>query len=278
MIAAIKKLKDLEGVHSHVLASRISEPTKDALQMDCLPASMLKLIKSLRTLPKEEGVQTVVKFMDEYSPSYCQGFVPIVLVAIERSRVLSVSLACNVVWCIVWSLGAALETIQQVHCVVITLFEEAKAGGMSVAGSSYNASVRLNSSVLPNMFPSGSAQETTWTRTRFPWISSKISSEPSWLTPPNAIGLALKLVSPEKIKEDRKAKFIGTGHYEDIELDAASTRNMKVDAASISESTNNANPSQLKLELSDNGAIDSSNVEEIESQRQQYMNQKRLGL
>ncbi|GLJ41867.1 hypothetical protein SUGI_0866880 [Cryptomeria japonica] len=79
MIAAIKKLKDLEGVHSHVLASRISEPTKDALQMDCLPASMLKLIKSLRTLPKEEGVQTIVKFMDEYSPSYCQGSVPIVL-------------------------------------------------------------------------------------------------------------------------------------------------------------------------------------------------------
>ncbi|GLJ17861.1 hypothetical protein SUGI_0312420 [Cryptomeria japonica] len=81
-----------------------------------------------------------------------------------------------------------------------------------------------------------------------------------------------------KIKEDRKAKFIGTSHYEDIELDAASTRNMKADAASISESTNNANPSQLKPEPSDNGVIDSSNVEEIESQRQQYMNQKRLGL
>ncbi|XP_057823974.1 uncharacterized protein LOC131036172 isoform X1 [Cryptomeria japonica] len=81
----------------------------------------------------------------------------------------------------------------------------------------------------------------------------------------------LKSMSPEKLKEDRKAKFIGIGHCEDIELDAASTRNMKADAASISESTNNADPSQLKPEPSDNGAIDSSNVEEIESQRQQYI-------
>ncbi|GLJ36864.1 hypothetical protein SUGI_0744660 [Cryptomeria japonica] len=62
-------------------------------------------------------------------------------VAMECSRVLSVSLACNVVWCTVWSLGAALEAIKQVHCVVITLFEEAKVGDMSVEGSSYNASV-----------------------------------------------------------------------------------------------------------------------------------------
>ncbi|GLJ26449.1 hypothetical protein SUGI_0510520 [Cryptomeria japonica] len=69
MIATIKKLKDLEGVHIHVLASCISEPTREALRMDYLPALMLKLTKSLRTLPKEEGVQTVVKFMDEYSPS-----------------------------------------------------------------------------------------------------------------------------------------------------------------------------------------------------------------
>ncbi|GLJ26462.1 hypothetical protein SUGI_0510840 [Cryptomeria japonica] len=69
MITAIKKLKDLEGVHIHVFASRISEPTKEALRMDYLLASMLKLTKSLRTLPKEEGVHTVVKFMDEYSSS-----------------------------------------------------------------------------------------------------------------------------------------------------------------------------------------------------------------
>ncbi|GLJ21618.1 hypothetical protein SUGI_0402080 [Cryptomeria japonica] len=40
---------------------------REALRMDYLPAFMLKLTKPLRTLPKEEGVQTVVKFMDEYS-------------------------------------------------------------------------------------------------------------------------------------------------------------------------------------------------------------------
>ncbi|GLJ22249.1 hypothetical protein SUGI_0418410 [Cryptomeria japonica] len=62
-----KNYRLLEAVHVHVLASRISEPTREALRMDYLPVFLLKLTNPLRTLPKEEGVQTVVKFMDEYS-------------------------------------------------------------------------------------------------------------------------------------------------------------------------------------------------------------------
>ncbi|GLJ26473.1 hypothetical protein SUGI_0511100 [Cryptomeria japonica] len=171
---------------------------------------------------------------------------------------------------------AALETIKQVHCVVITLFEEAKADvhkrrhgpGPGSLGSPVKFLANQAGCLLqmPLKEPLGGAHadpKETYKRIKYAILRH--------LT-------ALKLVSPEKIKEDCKAKFIGTSHYEDIELDAASTRNMKADAASISESTNNANPSQLKLGLSDNGAIDSSNLEEIESQRQQNMNQKRLGL
>lgn len=62
-----KNYRLLEGLHVHVLASRICEPTREALRLDYLPVFMLKLTNPLRSLSKEEGVQTVVKFMDEYS-------------------------------------------------------------------------------------------------------------------------------------------------------------------------------------------------------------------
>jgi replication factor C subunit 1 len=57
----------LEDVHVHFLASGTCEPTRGALRLDYLPLLVLQLTRPLQTLPKEEAVQTVVEFMNEYS-------------------------------------------------------------------------------------------------------------------------------------------------------------------------------------------------------------------
>ncbi|XP_059075843.1 replication factor C subunit 1 [Cryptomeria japonica] len=62
-----RKSEDEMEIHSHLFLLFFVFLYREALRMDYLPAFMLKLTKPLRTLPKEEGVQTVVKFMDEYS-------------------------------------------------------------------------------------------------------------------------------------------------------------------------------------------------------------------
>ncbi|KAH9301736.1 hypothetical protein KI387_013319, partial [Taxus chinensis] len=47
-----KNYRLLEDVHVHVLASRVCEPTREALRMDFLPVFMLKLTNPMQTLPK----------------------------------------------------------------------------------------------------------------------------------------------------------------------------------------------------------------------------------
>eukprot|EP00252_Welwitschia_mirabilis_P003820 TRINITY_DN1388_c0_g1_i1.p1 TRINITY_DN1388_c0_g1~~TRINITY_DN1388_c0_g1_i1.p1 ORF type:complete len:950 (-),score=248.13 TRINITY_DN1388_c0_g1_i1:318-3167(-) len=64
-----KNTRLLADVHVHVLASRACELTREALRLDYLSLLLLKLISPLQRLPKEEAVQSVVHFMDEYSLS-----------------------------------------------------------------------------------------------------------------------------------------------------------------------------------------------------------------
>lgn len=62
-----KNTRLLEDVHVHFLASGTCEPTREALRLDYLPLLLLRLTRPLQALPKEEAVQTVVEFMNEYS-------------------------------------------------------------------------------------------------------------------------------------------------------------------------------------------------------------------
>lgn len=62
-----KNTRLLEDVHVHFLASGTCELTREALRLDYLPLLVLRLTKPLQELPKEEAVQTVVEFMNEYS-------------------------------------------------------------------------------------------------------------------------------------------------------------------------------------------------------------------
>eukprot|EP01018_Ginkgo_biloba_P023733 Gb_23963 [translate_table: standard] len=62
-----KNVRLLEDVHAHILASHLCEPTREALRLDYLPLLLLRLTHPLRALPKEEAVQVVLEFMEEYS-------------------------------------------------------------------------------------------------------------------------------------------------------------------------------------------------------------------
>lgn len=62
-----KKLRLLDDVHVHLLASRACEPTRQAVRRDYLHVLALLLTAPLKIMPKERAVQTVVDFMEEYS-------------------------------------------------------------------------------------------------------------------------------------------------------------------------------------------------------------------
>lgn len=62
-----KKTRLLEDVHVHMLASRICEPTREAVRLDYLPLLSMHLTQPLHTLPKDEAVQQVVDLLEEYS-------------------------------------------------------------------------------------------------------------------------------------------------------------------------------------------------------------------
>lgn len=62
-----KKLRLLDDVHVHMLASRMCEPTRQAVRRDYLHVLGLKLTMPLKEMPKEAAVKTVVDFMEEYS-------------------------------------------------------------------------------------------------------------------------------------------------------------------------------------------------------------------
>ncbi|XP_078433048.1 replication factor C1 [Wolffia australiana] len=62
-----KNLRLLEDVHVHFLASQQSSLDREALRVDYFPLLMKQLTKPLRTMPKEEAVQSVVELMDCYS-------------------------------------------------------------------------------------------------------------------------------------------------------------------------------------------------------------------
>lgn len=62
-----KKMRLLDDVHVHMLASRVCEPTRQAVRREYLHVLALHLTFPLKSLPKEKAVQSVVGFMEEYS-------------------------------------------------------------------------------------------------------------------------------------------------------------------------------------------------------------------
>ncbi|CAM6084916.1 unnamed protein product [Calypogeia fissa] len=62
-----KKVRLLEDVHIHLLASRTCEPTREAIRMGYVPLLSLILSYPLRHSPKEVAVEEVVRIMEEYS-------------------------------------------------------------------------------------------------------------------------------------------------------------------------------------------------------------------
>ncbi|KAL3690417.1 hypothetical protein R1sor_016726 [Riccia sorocarpa] len=62
-----KKVRLLEDVHIHLLASRICEPTRESIRLNYVPVLLLHITHSLRHLPKDEAVDHVVNLMNEYS-------------------------------------------------------------------------------------------------------------------------------------------------------------------------------------------------------------------
>ncbi|KAL2610583.1 hypothetical protein R1flu_029156 [Riccia fluitans] len=62
-----KKVRLLEDVHIHLLASRICEPTRESIRLNYVPVILLHITHSLRHLPKDEAVDHVVSLMNEYS-------------------------------------------------------------------------------------------------------------------------------------------------------------------------------------------------------------------
>lgn len=62
-----KKLRLLDDIHVHVLASRSCEPTRQAIRRDYLHVLALQLTAPLKSMPKEMGVKAVIDFMEEYS-------------------------------------------------------------------------------------------------------------------------------------------------------------------------------------------------------------------
>ncbi|KAJ7519359.1 hypothetical protein O6H91_20G035600 [Diphasiastrum complanatum] len=62
-----KKIRLLEDVHVHMLASRNCEPTREAVRLDYVKVLALQLTVPLRRLNKDEAVLKVVDVMDEYS-------------------------------------------------------------------------------------------------------------------------------------------------------------------------------------------------------------------
>ncbi|KAI5058482.1 hypothetical protein GOP47_0026652 [Adiantum capillus-veneris] len=62
-----KKLRLLDDIHVHMLASRTCEPTRQAVRRDYLHVLALKLTTPLKEMPKEAAVKTVVDVMEDYS-------------------------------------------------------------------------------------------------------------------------------------------------------------------------------------------------------------------
>ncbi|CAM6042954.1 unnamed protein product [Sphagnum compactum] len=62
-----KKMRLLEDVHVHLLASHACEPTREAIRLDYVPLLSLQMTHPLHNLPKEEAVNKVVDTMDDYS-------------------------------------------------------------------------------------------------------------------------------------------------------------------------------------------------------------------
>ncbi|CAM6007169.1 unnamed protein product [Sphagnum balticum] len=62
-----KKMRLLEDVHVHLLASHACEPTREAIRLDYVPLLSLRMTHPLHNLPKEEAVNKVVDTMDDYS-------------------------------------------------------------------------------------------------------------------------------------------------------------------------------------------------------------------
>jgi replication factor C subunit 1 len=62
-----KKMRLLEDVHVHLLASHACEPTREAIRLDYVPLLSLRMTHPLHNLPKEEAVNKVVDTMDNYS-------------------------------------------------------------------------------------------------------------------------------------------------------------------------------------------------------------------
>ncbi|KAL8057920.1 hypothetical protein ABFX02_04G215200 [Erythranthe guttata] len=64
-----KNYRLLEDLHVHLLTSRESDLGRSTIRLDCLTLLLKRLTDPLRVLPKDEAVETVVKFMDSYSIS-----------------------------------------------------------------------------------------------------------------------------------------------------------------------------------------------------------------
>ncbi|KAG6545470.1 hypothetical protein Mapa_013072 [Marchantia paleacea] len=62
-----KKVRLLEDVHIHLLASRICEPTRESIRLSYVPLLLLQIAHPLRHLPKDEAAEQVVDLMNEYS-------------------------------------------------------------------------------------------------------------------------------------------------------------------------------------------------------------------
>ncbi|KAH7306219.1 hypothetical protein KP509_22G002100 [Ceratopteris richardii] len=62
-----KKIRLLDDIHVHMLASRVCEPTRQAVRRDYLHVLGIHLTVPLKELPKEMAVQSVVDFMEDYS-------------------------------------------------------------------------------------------------------------------------------------------------------------------------------------------------------------------
>ncbi|XP_047324594.1 replication factor C subunit 1-like [Impatiens glandulifera] len=64
-----KNLRILDDMHIHLLASRGSSTGRSTMRVDFFTPLLKHLTLPLRNLPKDEGVQSVVEFMDAYSLS-----------------------------------------------------------------------------------------------------------------------------------------------------------------------------------------------------------------
>eukprot|EP00897_Mesotaenium_endlicherianum_P009643 jgi/Mesen1/8707/ME000052S08136 len=62
-----KNRRLLDELHSHILASRVCEPTRLGVRLDYLPLLKDSITGPLKTMSKEEGVGAVLQLLEEYS-------------------------------------------------------------------------------------------------------------------------------------------------------------------------------------------------------------------